>query len=71
MPLEFTYRVEPDEHGVCDGRELARQMIGNAYRLLVPYVNACPACADKLFGVIANRTIEELHQDAREKGQLS
>jgi hypothetical protein len=58
MPLEFTYHVDADEHGVFDGRELARQLIGNA----------CPACADKLFGVIANLTIEELHQDARDKG---
>jgi hypothetical protein len=38
MPLEFTYRVEPDENGFFDGRELVRQLIGNAYRLLVPYV---------------------------------
>jgi hypothetical protein len=68
MPLEFTIRVEPDEHGVFDGRELARQLIGNAYRLLVPYVKACPACSDTLFSAIANRTIEEIHQDAREKG---
>jgi hypothetical protein len=68
MPLEFTYRVEPDEHGVFDGRELARQMIGNAYRLLVPYVRACPACADNLFSAIANRTIEELHREPAEKG---
>jgi hypothetical protein len=71
MPLEFTYRVDADEHGVFDGRELARQLIGNAYRLLVPYVAACPACADNLFGVIANRTIEELHQEARDKGKLA
>ena|SRR5438874_351488 len=70
MPLEFTYHVEPDEHGVFDGRELARQLIGNAYRLLVPYVKACPACADSLFSAIANRTIEELHQEAREKGTI-
>jgi hypothetical protein len=71
MPLEFTYNVEPDEHGVFDGRELARQLIGNAYRLLVPYVRACPACADNLFSAIANRTIEELHQEARNKGKLA
>jgi hypothetical protein len=40
MPLEFTIRVEPDENGVFDGRDMARQLIGNAYRLLlVPYVS--------------------------------
>lgn len=71
MPLEFTIRVEPDEHGVFDGREMARQLIGNAYRLLVPYVNACPACTDNLFGVIANCTIEEIHQADREEGRLA
>jgi hypothetical protein len=71
MPLEFTYDVAPDEHGIFDGRELARQFIGNAYRLLVPYVAACPACADNLFSAIANRTIEELHQEARDKGKLA
>jgi hypothetical protein len=32
-------------------------------------VRACPACSDNLFSAIANRTIEEIHQDARdEKG---
>jgi hypothetical protein len=71
MPLEFTIRVEPDEHGVFDGREMARQLIGNAYRLLVPYVRACPACTDSLFSAIANRTIEEIHQADREEGKLA
>ena len=70
MSLEFTYKVDPDEHGIYDGRELARQLVATAYRLLVPYVNACPACADTLFGVVANATIEELHEQGRERGQL-
>jgi hypothetical protein len=69
MPLEFTIRVEPDEHGVFDGREMARQLIGNAYRLLVPYVKACPACSDNLFSAIANKTIEDIHQADREDGK--
>ena len=68
MPLEFTIRVEPDEHGVFDGRDMARQLIGNAYRLLVPYVRACPACSDNLFSAIANKTIEEIHQADHEEG---
>ena len=69
MPLEFTIRVEPDQHGVFDGREMARQLIGNAYRLLVPYVRACPACSDNLFSAIANKTIEDIHQADREEGK--
>ena len=68
MQLEFTYAVTPDEHGAVDGRDLARQLIGNAYRLLVPYVAACPACADNLFTAIANQTIEAIHDDTRAKG---
>ena len=71
MPLELTYTVEPDEHGVIDGRDLARQMIGNAYRLLVPYVSACPACADNLFTAIANQALDAMHEDARAKGKLA
>ena len=70
MALQFTFAVTPDEHGVYDGRELARQFIGTAYRLLVPYVNACPACSDNLFNVIADRVIEELHRQGRDKGDL-
>jgi hypothetical protein len=35
MPLEFTIRVELDEHRVIDGRALARRLIGYAYCLIV------------------------------------
>ena len=42
MPLEFTYHVEPDENGVFDGRELARQLIGNAFRLACPLRESLP-----------------------------
>ena len=61
--LELRYKIEPDAHGVFDGRELARALIANAYRLLMPYVNGCPACSDNLFTVIANETIAEIHED--------
>jgi len=70
MPIEFTFKVEPDEHGIFDGRELARQFVGSAYRLLVPYVSVCSACTDNLFSTIANGVIEELHQQGRDKGKL-
>jgi hypothetical protein len=52
---EFTFAVEPDEHGIFDGRELARKFIGSAYHLLVPYVSAC---ADNPFSAMANGVIE-------------
>ena len=65
MPLELKFDVKADEHGVFDGRELAQELIGTAYRLLAPYVHACPACTDTLFTVIANRVIDQLHQLTR------
>jgi len=64
MRLEFTIRVEPDEHGVFDGRELARQLIGNAYRLLVPYVRACPLRAG-LPGLLGQPVQRHCQQDHR------
>jgi Transposase DDE domain group 1 len=33
MPLEFTITVEPDEHGVFDGRDMALQLHVLAYNL--------------------------------------
>ena len=62
MPLELKFDVKADEHGVFDGRELAQELIGTAYRLLAPYVDGCPACTDTLFTVIGNRVIDQLHQ---------
>jgi hypothetical protein len=61
--LEWGYNIEPDEHGVFDGHRLARQLIIDAYRLLMPYVNACPACSDALFTVTANEAIAQIHED--------
>ncbi|MCJ2097478.1 hypothetical protein [Methylobacterium sp. E-046] len=63
MHLETTWDVQIDEHGVIDGRELARQMIASAYLALVPYVDACPACADDLFSAIANKAIHDVRQE--------
>lgn len=70
MTIEFTFKVEPDENGIFDGRELARHFVGSAYRLLVPYVSACPACTDNLFSAIANGVIDQLHREGRERGKL-
>ena len=46
--IELGYDSDPDEFGIHDGRQLARQLIADAYRLLIPYVNACPICAADL-----------------------
>jgi hypothetical protein len=42
MAIEFTFDVKPDEHGIFDGRELARQFISSAFRLLVPLHQRMP-----------------------------
>lgn len=58
--LEFSYNFEPDEDGVFDGRDIARQMITDAYKLLAIYASDDPekgrsqACADQLFETVAN-----------------
>jgi hypothetical protein len=70
VTIEFTFKVEPDENGIFDGRELARHFVGSAYRLLVPYVSACPACADNLFSAIANGVIDQLHREGSERGKM-
>ena len=61
--LQLEYDVTADEHGVFDGRVLARMMIAHAFDLLVPYVEACPACADQLFSLIANEVLAQAHAD--------
>jgi hypothetical protein len=58
LQLEFT--ISPDEDGVFDGRDLARGLVQAAYRLLVPYTKACPACTDALFSAVANDAISEI-----------
>ena len=64
MKLELSFETTRDEHGVFDGRALAEHMIWTAYQLLTPYVNHCPACADNLFTVIANKAIEKAPRDS-------
>jgi hypothetical protein len=68
--IEIDYDIEPDEYGVYDGRDVAAKMIRDAYRLLAPYVNHCPACTDKLFSVIANKMIDAEHCGKTEEGEL-
>ena len=49
---------------------MARALIGDAYRLLLPNVNSCPACGDNLFSVLANGAIEEIHQSRDLNGNV-
>ncbi len=62
--IELGYASEPDEYGIHDGRELARQLIADAYKLLIPYANACSDCTDSLFSAVAGKVM----QSERQKG---
>ena len=58
--LQLDFKITPDENGVFDGRDLARGLVQTAYRLLVPYTKACPACTDAMFSAVANGAISEI-----------
>ena len=68
--LQLEYDLTPDEHGVVDGRALARLLIADAYKALAPYAALCPACADGLFAHIANDVIAVQHEESRGRGSL-
>lgn len=70
MTIECSYNVDPDPHGVIDGRELARHLVGTAVRMLAAYVDGCPACVDTLFGVVANDVLKQLHHEAKDTGRI-
>ena len=59
--LQFDYNIDTDENGVFDGREIAKALISDAFRFLIPYAKGCPACADNLFSALANDAISEEH----------
>jgi hypothetical protein len=65
--IELGYESDPDEFGIHDGRKLARQLIADAYRLLIPYVNACPTCAEELLRALSGQVAKEVG----EKGMTS
>jgi hypothetical protein len=58
--LQLDFAITADENGVFDGRDLARGLVQTAYRLLVPYTRACPACTDAMFSAVANDGIAEI-----------
>lgn len=60
--IELGYVSEPDEYGIHDGRDLARQLIADAYKLLIPYASACSDCTEVLFSAVARHVMQEVHQ---------
>lgn len=68
MTIQISFNVLPDKHGVVDGRELARQMLAQAYLLLVPYATGCYGCASNLFSVLANRAIDDMQKERTTNG---
>ncbi|WP_152048843.1 hypothetical protein [Aureimonas psammosilenae] len=55
--IHDAFDVDVDQDLVVDGRSHAADLIERAYRLLMPYVNDCPACSDQMFSIIANQVI--------------
>ena len=54
--VSFDYEAKI-EGGVVDGRELAAEMLSDAWRLLLPYVKGCPACVENMLVSLAAREI--------------
>ncbi len=50
---------------------MAKQLINDAYKLLVPYAKACPACSDHLFTAVVDEVLNDIHGEAEEKDSLS
>ena len=61
--IELGYVSDHDQYGVHDGRRLARQLIADAYKLLIPYGRACPLCVDGLFAALSAQAIETIRKD--------
>ncbi len=61
--IELGYVSDPDEFGVHDGCALARQLIADAYRLLIPYGGGCPDCSDELLRALAAQVSAEVRKD--------
>ena len=60
--IELGYDSEPDEWGVHDGVRLARQLVADAYRMLIPYAGACPDCTDELLRAVATQVGAEVRR---------
>jgi hypothetical protein len=68
--LQLEFAITPDENGVFDGRDLALGLVQMAYRLLVPYTHACPACSDAMFSAVANDGISEILAEPKLTGTM-
>lgn len=68
MVLQFDYEAAPDEDGIYDGRTLARELIADAYKLLVPYGDGCRSCVDDLFMALVNEEIAGIYAEAEREG---
>lgn len=65
-PFVRTYSAETDENGVFDGRDIAQGMIRDAFRLVVPYAEACPVCSNEIFAMMTQHVLFEEYQSHQE-----
>ena len=68
--LQFDYEAALDEDGIYDGRALARELIADADKLLVPYGDGCRSCVDDLFMALVNEEIAGIYAEAARSGHV-
>ena len=64
----FEVDIEADEFGICDGRVIAQELVTEALRLLLPYVNADGAAAGRIMHALVLGAAEIVQRDNNENG---
>lgn len=54
---------------VVDGRELASELIVDAWRLLIPYAKECPACTGSMLAALMNEVIPKAEAEWERLGK--
>ncbi len=54
---------------VVDGRELASELIVDAWRLLIPYAKECPACAGQMLAALMGEVIPKAEAEWKRLGK--
>ncbi|GJL59700.1 MAG: hypothetical protein NPIRA03_25570 [Nitrospirales bacterium] len=68
--LALDYTVQCDPNGVVDGRSLAKEMIGDAFKLLATYGYPCIGCCSIFFNQICDEVLAEMDQARNTTGQV-
>jgi hypothetical protein len=69
--IEVGINVEPDEHNVVDGRDLALQLVAMAHVALASYVDHDSDQADKMLRAVAFMVSRKMSQESTPAGQVA